>query len=55
MQTNTVWTGRNEQELIELKERLGLPKFSDVLRYAVHFSLEKILSQTNANAVSKEE
>lgn len=46
MQTNTVWTDNNERELNELKEKLGLPKYSDVLRYAVHFTLEKFLQQT---------
>ena len=46
MQTNTVWTDNNERELNKLKEKLGLPKYSDVLRYAVHFTLEKILQKS---------
>ena len=43
MQTNTIWTERNERELRELKDKLALPKYSDVLRYAVHFTLENFL------------
>lgn len=43
MQTNTIWTERNERELKELKNKLALPKYSDVLRYAVHFTLENFL------------
>lgn len=43
MQTNTIWTERNERELRELKDKLALPKYSDVLRYAVHFTWENFL------------
>lgn len=52
MQTNTVWTDRNERELNELKEKLALPKYSDVLRYAVHFTLENFLRQSKAFAIT---
>ena len=52
MQTNTIWTDRNERELNELKEKLALPKYSDVLRYAVHFTLENFLSQSIRKSIT---
>ena len=53
MQTNTIWTDRNERELNELKEKLALPKYSDVLRYAVHFTLENFLPKKIDISINK--